>query len=125
MLPRIAVFSPNLLEMQSILSLPDRETVEDVEKAAHAFADLARNQCSTLETAIIVRAGALGSYTLAPDWTGWVPAYWSHDKQDQVIDVTGGGNAWMGGLCAGLLLTDGDYHAGELATSMQPVNRDS
>lgn len=114
-LPRIAVFSPNLLEMQSILSLNARETPNDVEHAAHGFANLAKSRHGLLEPAIIVRAGGLGSYTLSPNWTGWVPAYWGEKEQDQVVDVTGGGNAWLGGLVAGLLLTEEDYRAGESA----------
>jgi len=54
----------------------------------------------------------MGSYTLSAQWRGWVPAYWKPHEQDQVVDVTGGGNAWLGGLCAGLSLSDGDIRYG-------------
>lgn len=113
-IPHFAVFSPNLLEMQSILSLPHGEEPEDVVKAAERFADLVKQRYPHHEgTTTIVRAGAMGSYTVSAGWSGWVPAYWTKEEQAQVIDVTGGGNAWMGGLCAGLLISNGDYRAGE------------
>lgn len=56
--------------------------------------------------AIVVRAGAQGSFTLAEDWAGWVPAY--HQSASKIQDVTGAGNAFMGGLIAGLFAT-GDH----------------
>jgi sugar/nucleoside kinase (ribokinase family) len=111
-LPHIAVFSPNLLEMQSILSQATSETPEAVVQAARHFEDLALSHIGRCHTAIIVRAGPLGSFTLSASWTGWVPAFWGADRQDQVADVTGGGNAWLGGFCAGLLLTNGNMRSG-------------
>lgn len=53
---------------------------------------------------IVVRAGEKGSFTLADDWAGWVPAY--HENLSKVQDVTGAGNAFMGGLLAGLFATN-------------------
>ena len=103
------MISPNLLEMQTVLSLPPSEpTQASVEYAAKVFH-------SRLETrsAIIIRAGEMGSYTLSDGWTGWVPAFWRSNEQDRVVDVTGGGNAFLGGLMAGLLLSDGDFRTGE------------
>lgn len=55
----------------------------------------------------------MGSYTLSTSWTGWVPAYWQKEEQDMVVDPTGGGNGFMGGLCAGLLVSGGDMRVGE------------
>ena len=105
-----AVFSPNLLEMQAILGLPADSTQEGAEQAAHAFHDLLSDPRGT---AVIVRAGSMGSYTISDSWTGWVPAYWTASQQDKVVDPTGGGNAWLGGLMAGLLLSDDDMRIGE------------
>ena len=110
-----AAFSPNSLEMQAILGQTEDESVQAVEQAAKSFARLVRERCPSCDggPAIIVRAGALGSYTVSDSWSGWVPAYWSAAEQNKVVDVTGGGNSYLGGLCAGLLLTDGDWRAGE------------
>lgn len=110
-----AAFSPNALEMQAILGRTEEESTEVVEDAARTFEQLIRQRHPEHnKTAVIVRAGGLGSYTLSSTWSGWVPAYWSTDQQDKVVDVTGGGNSYLGGLCAGLLLADGDWRAGEL-----------
>jgi sugar/nucleoside kinase (ribokinase family) len=109
-----AIFSPNLLEMQSLLSLNPTlpATPNDVEVAARMFWDMSmrRNGASPI---IVLRAGEMGSYTLDSDGPGlWVPAYWRKEEQDRVVDPTGGGNAFCGGLCAGLLLCDGDVRKG-------------
>ena len=102
--------------MQAILGQSEDESVQAVEQAAKSFARLVRERCPSCDggPAIIVRAGALGSYTVSDSWSGWVPAYWSAAEQNKVVDVTGGGNSYLGGLCAGLLLTDGDWRAGEI-----------
>ena len=96
----MAVFSPNLLELQKLLGLYPEESSDAAVKAVHTFVERLPR---TSDCAIIVRAGPLGSYTYTTEWKGWVPAFWT--EQDRVVDVTGGGNAWIGGLCAGLLLT--------------------
>jgi sugar/nucleoside kinase (ribokinase family) len=36
----------------------------------------------------------------------WIEAYWS--TEERVVDVTGAGNSFLGGLAAGLVLTNGD-----------------
>lgn len=118
MAPRFAVFSPNLLELQSILSIRPgaHPSTREAEVAAQAFHDLLHPRDGTMKTAIIVRAGGLGAYTISPRWTGWTPAFWTATEQDRVIDPTGGGNGFMGGLMAGLLLTGGDMQAGQSRT---------
>lgn len=45
-----------------------------------------------------------GSTTKAPVK---IPVFWTEGQQDQVLDVTGGGNAFLGGFVAGMDLTDG------------------
>lgn len=70
--------------------------------------------------AAIVRAGHLGCCYVCPTDTTpvWVPAYWQPDVQgwkdgDVVVDPTGAGNAFMGGLGAALTkgkdLDEGTY----------------
>jgi sugar/nucleoside kinase (ribokinase family) len=68
-------------------------------------------------TPIVVRAGADGAYARAPEWQGWVPAF-HNSSTGGARDVTGGGNAFMGGLLAGMLLT-GDVRAGESPLHIQ------
>lgn len=44
----------------------------------------------------------------------WVEAVFGKDEQDRVVDVTGGGNGFLGGMGAGLLISGGDAFEGEL-----------
>lgn len=92
--------SPNHLELQAILNSTD-----DVETNARTFAALC-------PTPIAVRAGENGAYVLSKEWSGWVPAYWRLGEEGHIVDVTGGGNAFMGGMLAGMVLT-GDFRTGE------------
>ena len=64
--------------------------------------------------AVIIRSGSLGAFTLSQhDTTGrWVDAFWTPDDVDRVVDVTGAGNAFLGGLAAGLTLSNGNIHEG-------------
>lgn len=113
---RIAVFSPNLLELQSILSIPHSSPPahSHVELAAQQFQTLLLNRSSGSQIpSIFVRAGELGAYTLSSNWTGWIPAFWTEADQDKIVDVTGGGNSFLGGLVAGLLISDGDIRTGK------------
>ena len=41
-----------------------------------------------------------------------MPAFWNADEQDEVRDVTGAGNSFLGGLIAGLSLNKGDNYEG-------------
>ncbi|OWT37613.1 hypothetical protein C362_04631 [Cryptococcus neoformans Bt1] len=117
---RIAVFSPNLLELQSILSIPHSSppALSHVEFAAWQFQTLLLSRTSGSQIpAIIVRAGELGAYTLSSNWTGWIPAFWTKADQGKIVDVTGGGNSFLGGLVAGLLISDGDMRTASIYAS--------
>jgi sugar/nucleoside kinase (ribokinase family) len=75
---------------------------------------------------VIVRCGAMGCcivrkrYLVSGDDDDnseeakpqWIEAYWtasaSPDFRNHIVDVTGGGNAFLGGLAAGMKLTNGD-----------------
>lgn len=46
-----------------------------------------------------------------------VPAYWTEQDQDRVVDVTGGGNAFLGGLVAGMRISNGKLEEGETSLS--------
>jgi sugar/nucleoside kinase (ribokinase family) len=111
--PHLAVISPNILEIQSLLAIEPsaHPTQEEVSQAAQVFHDLISAQNTTVP-AIIVRAGRLGSYTVSTKWSGWVPPYFTTDEQGRVVDPTGGGNGFLGGLCAGLIISNGDMREG-------------
>lgn len=76
---------------------------------------------------VIVRCGALGSCIARQRHVDeihsqelvrlqWIGAYWTVEIdpnfQDHIVDVTGGGNAFLGGLAAGMKLTNGDLVEG-------------
>ncbi|OCF71347.1 hypothetical protein I204_07974 [Kwoniella mangroviensis CBS 8886] len=108
------VISPNLLELQSILGIPPTKSsiMEHAEEAVQKFHQLLSQGMTDRSEfnvpAIIVRCGELGSYTFSDGWKGWVPAYYGEADQDKVVDPTGGGNSFLGGLLAGLLISQGD-----------------
>jgi len=62
---------------------------------------------------VIIRSGAMGAYVAnLKDGGKWVPAFWSEeDGLAHVVDVTGAGNSFLGGLAAGLHLTEDIYQA--------------
>ncbi|KAL1406933.1 hypothetical protein Q8F55_006345 [Vanrija albida] len=101
---RFGVFSPNHLELQTILDEPDA----DAETCARLFHGHLAAMGGPVP-AIVIRAGADGAFTLSREWTGWVPAYFQDSTR--VVDPTGGGNSFFGGLLAGLALSDGDFRA--------------
>ena len=60
---------------------------------------------------IVVRSGALGAYVASRRHTGrWIDAYW--EDHSKVVDVTGAGNTFLGGLAAGLVLCANDLEEG-------------
>lgn len=54
-----------------------------------------------LDLKIVVRVGRDGCYYAGGEESGWVPAY--HQNTEKVVDPTGAGNAFLGGLAIGLV----------------------
>lgn len=55
----------------------------------------------------------MGAYGMRSGERGrWVDAYWGSEEEPstRVVDVTGAGNAFLGGLSAGLILSGGDLY---------------
>lgn len=50
---------------------------------------------------IVIRAGKDGCYVARRDTRKWMPAY--HQSAETVVDPTGGGNGFLGGLAMGLV----------------------
>ncbi|EJD01085.1 Ribokinase-like protein, partial [Fomitiporia mediterranea MF3/22] len=106
-LPHIDILSPNSEEALSILSMQQPPTKENIEEACDRFLRFGvgpdGNGC------VIIRSGALGAYAASREHPGrWIDAYWSKANSERVVDVTGAGNSFLGGLSAGLLLSGGD-----------------
>jgi len=106
-LPSIAVLSPNAEEALSLLSMPRPPTKQLIELAASKFLDMGVGKAGA--GCVIVRSGAMGAYVATRVKGGqWVDAFWNNITK--IIDVTGAGNSFLGGLAAGLLLADGDVY---------------
>jgi len=69
---------------------------------------------------VIIRSGALGAYVITPDIKGrWIDAFWSSaENVDKVVDVTGAGNTFLGGLAAGLFLANRNVYEATLYASV-------
>ncbi|KAF9263629.1 Ribokinase-like protein [Marasmius fiardii PR-910] len=108
-LPEISILSPNAEEALSLLSISLPPTPSSIEKAAHIFLGLG------VKDAVVIRSGGLGAYVLTEKRGGkWIPAFWSDEDTKEVVDVTGAGNSFLGGLAAGLHIADGDVYEASL-----------
>jgi len=99
------VLSPNAEEALGFLSVPLPPTKSSIEQACKAFLDFGVGPGGT--GWVIIRSGNMGAYIASCFHPGtWIDAYWRTDER--VVDVTGAGNSFLGGLGAGLALTNGD-----------------
>ncbi|KZT58747.1 Ribokinase-like protein [Calocera cornea HHB12733] len=102
-IPSLHILSPNADEALTLLSLPLPPTASTITKAATELYTASPKPPG----AVIIRAGELGAYVYSPQYPGvWVPPCDREGKP--VVDVTGAGNAFLGGLAAGLELAGGD-----------------
>ncbi|GAB1736356.1 hypothetical protein NU219Hw_g7018t1 [Hortaea werneckii] len=107
----VDVISPNHEELGSLLSSThpsvgvDKSAVEEQAKIL-----LGHGVGPEGKGAVIVRASKEGCYVAsgkgAQHLSRWLPAY--HNDASKVVDPTGGGNGFLGGLAIGLVHTDGD-----------------
>lgn len=110
----VDVLSPNLKEAAAFYGEPEPESEAEVAKlAARLIRPMLRKNA-----AVVLRAGRRGVFVMpahAPGFSRghWYPAY--HDDPTRsdfkVEDPTGGGNAFLGGFGAGLVLFGGDLGA--------------
>ncbi|KZT72640.1 Ribokinase-like protein [Daedalea quercina L-15889] len=107
-LPSISVLSPNADEAMSLLSMSGSPSKPLVEEACRQFLEYGVGPEG--DGAVIIRGGALGAYVATRKGGGqWIPAFWSEaEAPDRVVDVTGAGNSFLGGLGAGLALLGGN-----------------
>ncbi|KAF4620006.1 hypothetical protein D9613_005580 [Agrocybe pediades] len=114
-LPLISILSPNAEEALSLLSMPLPPSKNSIESAADEFLQFSIGEEAT--GWVIIRSGALGSYVKSRTTKGtWVDAYWRPEDSDKVVDVTGAGNAFLGGFAAGLVISGDVYQATLYAT---------
>ncbi|KAK5138571.1 hypothetical protein LTR08_000159 [Meristemomyces frigidus] len=108
----VGVISPNHEELGSLFSFT--HPADNVDKAAveaqaqrllsHHAPTNSKYRSGPL--AVVVRVGKEGCYVATPTLQHWLPAY--HTSSAKVIDPTGGGNAFLGGLAVGLVRNAGD-----------------
>jgi len=93
-----------------LLSIPLPVTRVKIEGAAANFLDYGVGESG--EGSVVIRSGALGAYVVSRTTRGrWVEAFWGPNDPHRVVDVTGAGNAFLGGLGAGLKFTQDVYEA--------------
>jgi len=109
-LPSISILSPNAEEALGLLSVPLPVTYIKIEEAAVHFLDFGVGEGG--QGSVVIRCGALGAYCASRTTKGrWVEAFWGPNDLHHVVDVTGAGNAFLGGLGAGLKHTQDIYEA--------------
>ncbi|VDC06889.1 unnamed protein product [Peniophora sp. CBMAI 1063] len=114
-LPDVHILSPNAEEALALLSISEPVSRETIEQAARRFVDFGIGPDA--KGHVVIRSGALGCYVMSRDRPGeWIAAY--HKSQSTVVDVTGGGNSFLGGLAAGLKLAKGDVYKAVLYASV-------
>jgi outer membrane autotransporter protein len=105
-----------------LLSIPHNPkalTKPIIEDAAHRFLALGvgAEAVHAEKASVIIRSAELGAYLATHGANGvytgrWVQAYWTKDDTHKVVDVTGAGNSFLGGLAAGLYQSGGDLVEG-------------
>jgi len=106
-LPDVEILSPNAEETLTVLSLPLPPTKASIEEAAATF--LGHGLGRDNRGHVVIRSGALGAYVVSRERDGrWIDAFWTSADVDKIVDVTGAGNSFLGGLSAGLYKADGD-----------------
>lgn len=117
----MTVVSPNHLEALTLFGVVPSPSADvqrtQIEKATREIASWMK-----VGSTAVVRSGGDGVCFCAAGQTEarWLPAVFGKDEQDKVRDVTGGGNAFLGGLCAGLKVSGGDAYQG--ADSLPPFD---
>jgi len=105
----VDILSPNAEEALNLLSLPLPPNKSMIEKAANKFLDFGIGIGG--RGSVVIRSGELGAYVKSRGKNGvWIDAYWTGSQEDarHVVDVTGAGNSFLGGLAAGLTYSEDD-----------------
>ncbi|KAK6343470.1 hypothetical protein TWF730_011059 [Orbilia blumenaviensis] len=112
----ISVVSPNAAELGGFYGLSESEA----EKREYIELNAEKWYLSGIgpdrNGPVIVRAGKEGCYIRFKEGSKWLPAYFGEKNSAQVVDPTGGGNCFIGGLAIGLVRTSDVVLAASYAT---------
>lgn len=107
----IDVLSPNHEEAANFLSISKSQIFgQDARQCIRKlvldrFIELASSTKHKKVPMICIRSGALGALVgTSQGLAVWVEAYHTPEQVKRVVDVTGAGNAWLGGFVAGLAM---------------------
>lgn len=112
----VNVFSPNHIELARIVGenvppVSDEKFFEDLCKPFFT----PRDSGSTPQGVLVIRAGDQGCFVKSRSEQKWLPAYYAPQDNveasnwvSKVVDTTGAGNAFLGALTIGLLLSSDD-----------------
>ncbi|KAK4987021.1 hypothetical protein LTR50_004886 [Elasticomyces elasticus] len=100
----VDVISPNHDELGALLGIDTNgpDALPQIEQCAKEL--VKHNIGPTHAGSVIARAGKHGCYIADSHGTNqWLPAY--HQSVEKVVDPTGGGNGFLGGLAVGMVRT--------------------
>ncbi|KAK9455802.1 Ribokinase-like protein [Dipodascopsis uninucleata] len=101
-LPMVDILTPNSAEAAAFFGLPEPDTNKGDEEIAARFLPFIRD-----DAAVVIRAGQRGCLVLTKTIKKWLPVY--HNDPSKVVDLTGAGNSFVGGMCMGYLESKGNY----------------
>jgi len=89
--------------------MPPNPSKLSIEDAANQFLSFGIGKEGS--GAVIIRSGELGAYVTTRQKGGqWIPAFFVENDDAHVVDVTGAGNSFLGGLVAGLHYENNDVY---------------
>jgi sugar/nucleoside kinase (ribokinase family) len=103
----VDVLSPNHEELGALFSFEHEAGVDKEAVEKHSGELVASGIGAQGKGVIVVRSGKVGCYIAragSEQTSSWLPAY--HTDQSKVVDPTGGGNGFLGGLAVGLVRTE-------------------
>ncbi|KAH3678476.1 hypothetical protein WICMUC_001493 [Wickerhamomyces mucosus] len=121
-LRNVDVLTPNAEEAARFFGIEEPSNFKELEELALKFQPyLTKNSKFNTNSAIVLRCGPLGSYTLTSSGMGkWFPAYHDHinNPNPKVIDPTGGGNTFIGSFTTGFVLSKGNWEVASICGNL-------
>ena len=105
-LQHVDVISPNHAELSDLFSVVGTTKAGDVDRqviescSSKLLSSVSLERASRLS--VVVRSGKDGCYVASSSQKAWLPAFHAATPE-KVIDPTGGGNGFLGGLAIGLV----------------------
>jgi sugar/nucleoside kinase (ribokinase family) len=118
----VDVITPNVNEAAGFLGreIDEEQPLDNFKLHVEKLAEKYASHQSGAGKAVVIRCGKHGCLLRSESHaTKWFPAH--HQTRENVVDPTGGGNAFCGGFCAGWVQSAGDVEwaclAGNVAAS--------